>query len=243
MTLQPVDWIVCSFVFAATLFIYNFQRIVKLKTATAFSGDRLIWMKRNLFVSNLLAIVGLLSSLFLFFLLEARTLVLLIPIGIVAIFYVGKFFFKGMGGLRDIPFLKVYFVSISWVCVSAGLPLLNGDEAWTEVVWMISASVFLMVFAVAIIFDLRDVSLDEKGKRTLPQLVGTNWTILIAVTSLFFSMTIPVLIDSTMWVLSLPVVVVGTGLLVNASEEKSDLFFSFYLDGLLILPGLISVFL
>lgn len=243
LTQQEPDWIVCAFVFAATLFIYNFQRIVKLRTATAFSGDRLIWMKRNLLLSNLFAIAGLLSSLFLFFLLETPTVFLLIPIGIVALFYVGKFLLKNVGGFRDIPFLKVYFVSISWVSVSVILPLLNSHEDLTETVWMTGGSVFLLVFSIAIIFDLRDANLDEKTKRTLPQLVGKKWTILIAIIALFFSMIFPVLIDISNWIIALPVIVLGTILIVNASEEKSDFYFSFYLDGILILPGLISLFL
>jgi hypothetical protein len=243
MTQLKTDWIVCAFVFSATLFIYNFQRIVKLKTATAFSGDRLIWMKRNLSLSITISVLALVATIFLFFLLETRTVFLLIPIGIVALFYVGKFLLKSVGGFRDIPFLKVYFVSISWVSVSVLLPLLNSHGSVTDVVWMISVSVFLLVFSIAIIFDLRDVNLDEKTKRTFPQLVGKNWTILIAIIALFFSMTFPVLVDSSMWIISCSVIVCGTLLIVNVSEEKSDLFFSFYLDGILILPGLISLFL
>ncbi|MBK9591726.1 MAG: UbiA family prenyltransferase [Crocinitomicaceae bacterium] len=243
LTQQEPDWLVCAFVFSATLFIYNFQRIVKLRTATAFSGDRLIWIKRNFLLSNLLTIIGLLLSLFLFFLLETRTVFLLIPIGIVALFYVGKFLLKNVGGFRDIPFLKVYFVSISWVSVSVMLPLLNSHEDLTETVWITGASVFLLVFSIAIIFDLRDANMDEKAKRTVPQLVGKNWTILIAIMALFLSMIFPVLIDASNWTIALPVIVLGTILIVNASEEKSDFYFSFYLDGILILPGLICLLL
>jgi hypothetical protein len=238
-----IDWIICGFVFVATLFIYNFQRIVKLKTATAFSGDRLIWMKRNLALANSITIIGLLASIGLFFLLEIQTVYLLFPVGVVALFYVGKFFVKTLGGFRDIPFLKVYFVSMSWVSVSVILPLLNNHENLTETVWLTGASIFLLVFAIAIIFDLRDANLDEKTKRTVPQLVGKKWTILIAIMALFFSMIFPVLIDVSNWIIALPVIVLGTILIVNASEEKSDFYFSFYLDGILILPGLLSLFL
>ncbi len=243
MTQQRVDWFVCAFVFAATLFIYNFQRIVKLKTTTAFSGERLIWMQSNPKLTNLLTAIGLTMSVFLFFLLDKRTLFLLIPIGIVAFFYVGKFLLKSVGGFRDIPFLKVYFVSISWVGVSVILPLLNSHGRLSKVVWLTCASVLLLVFAIAIIFDLRDANLDEKAKRTIPQLVGKSWTILIASIALFFSMVFPVLIDSSMWLMSIPVAILGTALIMSVSEKKSDFYFSFYLDGILILPGMICLFL
>ncbi len=120
---------------------------------------------------------------------------------------------------------------------------MNSHEDLTETVWITGASVFLLVFSIAIIFDLRDANMDEKAKRTVPQLVGKNWTILIAIMALFLSMIFPVLIDTSNWTIALPVIVLGTILIVNASEEKSDFYFSFYLDGILILPGLICLLL
>lgn len=236
------DLIVCAFVFAATLFIYNFQRIVKLKTTTAFSGNRLTWMSANLNLSKGLTLIGFLTSSVLFFLLEIRTVFFLIPIGIIALFYVGKFFLKGVVGFRDIPFMKVYFVSFSWVGVTAVLPALNAHAQFNSRIFLLSISIFLLVFALAIIFDLRDINLDEKSKRTIPQLLGKRRTILLSILCLFLAMIIPLLIDSSIWVVALLVILVGTVLILNVSEEKPDLYFSFFLDGILILPGLISFF-
>lgn len=236
------DWIVLVFVFSSTLFIYNFQRIAKLKTGTAFSGSRLIWMKDHVAFSTTLSLISLIGSVLFFFLLDVRTLYILIPAGIISIFYVGKFLLKSVGGLRDVPFLKAYLVSFSWASVIAVLPALNARFEHTHTIFLLGVSIATFVFSLAIIFDLRDAEMDEKSKRTIPQLIGKRGTVILAVICLSFSMLIPLLLSLRMWPVSLLVICFGTFLIVRVSEKSSDFYYSFFLDGILILPGLITLF-
>jgi hypothetical protein len=236
------DWRVCGFVFLATLFIYNFQRIAKLKTGAAFSGERLRWMHENYFASVTISILSLFASILIFFLLDVHTLYVLIPAGIISFFYVGRFLLRNVSGLRDVPFMKAYLVSFSWAGVTVLLPSLQAHFSSDYSLWIMLICIGTLVFSLAIIFDLRDERMDESSKRTVPQLIGKSGTIVLAVICLSFAMLFPLLLDLSKWMVSAVVIVCGTILIVQVSEKKSDFYYSFFLDGVLILPGFLTLF-
>lgn len=240
--LKP-DPIVLTFTFFSTLFIYNFQRLVKLKMSTAFSGQRLIWMQTNLLVSKIMTAFGLISSLILIFLLDLHTFFVLIPAGVIALFYSGNFILKSSGGLRDLPFLKAYFVSLSWASVTVFLPALHHHFENTNAIIVTGTAVFLFVFSMAIVFDLRDLNVDEKTKRTVPQLFGSTATLVLSLICLVFSMLFPLLINHKVLAISIITILIGTILISRLTKEKPDLFYSFWLDGLLLIPGILSFFI
>lgn len=239
--LQP-DFIVLGFVFLATVFIYNFQRFVKLKAGIPFSGERLKWMKENRRLGQLIMITALIAMLPFLFLLDLKTLYVLLPAGFIALFYAGNFIHKKKPGLRDIPFLKAWLVALSWVAVTVVLPLLQAHLQYSDALLISAISIFLFIFSIAIIFDLRDVNLDEKSKRTIPQLFGQRMTRWLAFVCLLFPLIFLNLVNIGMWPCLLILLISGTLIIFKEKDAKGDFFYSFWLDGLLILPGVISLF-
>lgn len=185
----------------------------------------------QLFVSASMACI---SSFF----LKAEIFYLMIPVGVVSLLYAGRFIHPGLAGLREIPFSKAFIVSITWILVTVGLPIIYSDHGFDLNLVFFVIGRFLFILALAVLFDYRDRSIDDQSMRTMPQIfgkMGSLWLVSIMVTcSVIFEIWSGIVtVYST-----LPVGLCALVLTFLAPNNKSDFFYSFYVDGLLLLPAL-----
>lgn len=236
------DLLILSFTFTSTLFIYTYQRYAKIKTQQHFSAERQTWMTRHsLFVQGILYTSGL-ASVVLMLLLELETLKILIPAGILSVFYVGRFLIRKIPGFRDLPFLKAYVVALAWTAMLVFLPLFEAGSLWNSVHLMYAIALFFFVFSLAVIFDLRDVSIDDPAMRTIPQLMGQNGTLTVALISLVAAIFTMMLLKPAWWICLVLIGLTGAILMFSARRRTDDFFYSFWLDGFIFLPGIAALF-
>ena len=158
-------------VFFSVIGIYNFHRLYKFKN-NQLTESLKIWVKLNLLAVQLLCFFGILLSSCLFMLLldfELQHLVLLSSCLIISLIYI-------ILKCREFPFLKAFLVALVWTIVLVILP--NLMQAKLEIG---NLTFMLFFFALTIPSDARDIKIDHKKMKTLPQLIGKKRSYRIAI--------------------------------------------------------------
>jgi hypothetical protein len=158
-------------VFFSIIGIYNFHRLYKFKN-NQLTDSLKIWVELNLLAVQLLCFFGLLLSSCLFLLLLNFDLQLLALLGtclLISLIYV---IFKW----REFPFIKAFLVTFVWTIVLIVLPNLMQEKM------DIGNLTFLLFFyALTIPADAKDLEMDHKKMKTLPQLIGKKRSYLMAI--------------------------------------------------------------
>ena len=95
---------ITQFVFLATLFTYNFQRIVRIKKGV--KHKRKEWTLNNISLVYFLIGIGIIGSFYHFFQMKTISQILILFFGLISLLY--------PFGLRRIPFFKIFIISLTW---------------------------------------------------------------------------------------------------------------------------------
>lgn len=232
------------FAFFSTVCIYNYQRVIKLNKPSYVIPGRNTWLVKNRGWILLWTIIGAIASLVcLLFLNLSDILILALP-GLISVVYVLNFFKlkKRRVALRDLPFVKIYAITFTWVVLTVLLPYSHHGMEETEllaVAWLCLER-FLFILAITIPFDVRDLKYDDVSQKTLPQLLGEKGAkvfsiILIVlsfgVTSMLYSLE---LIYGAFSYAALAIgALVTVTILYRVNQGKKELFFTGTIDGLI----------
>ena len=228
---------VSLFVFFATIFTYNFQRIIRVSKSQ--KHNRKDWTQKNKFLIYLVMIIGSVMSLYLFSKFKNNTQIAIIFSGIISLLY--------PFGLRTIPFSKIFVISLIWTTSTMLLLILEEEIIFSSNVIAHLLSRFLFVFAICIPFDIRDVKYDNIKLKTIPIVFGVSKSKLISFVSLFFVIIISAF---QYWNNKLSVeffiaislsCIISSIFIEKSNEKKSDFYFSFWVESLSILLYLFLV--
>ncbi len=232
LTDNKADILLMTFIFTSTLIQYNLQRLVLIKEDEGEAlSERQAWIIRHrLYLTTMLILVIPVAGV-LFFKMNYYQCFIAILAGGLSIFY-----FLPSGGLRKIPFLKPFLIAFTWSMVSVLLPWYEFGSfrpGW------IFAEHFFFIFALCILFDIRDSATDRaNGVRTIPNSLGIRIAKMIAILSLCISL-FALLNHGINWMLSLayvPCIFV----VLFASEKRNEGYYSVLSDGLIILRPLVT---
>lgn len=163
----------------ATLFIYNFQRLMKLNNLDGYAMNaRNQWLaKHRVYLIALTALAGA-ASIVLALQLAWSTLALMVPALLVALAYAIRVVPSSFGrqALRDLPGAKLYLIGLVWTMVTVGMPALEGRTLGRDLpaIVLMAAERFAFITALAIPFDIRDLVYDHPRQRTLAQRFGVR---------------------------------------------------------------------
>jgi len=239
MESYSIDYEVISFVFFATILTYTFQRSVKILQGSRQGSARLIWMKKNNFLVKTILILSTAACIRYAFYFSVEVYVLLIGCGFLSLFYIVKLPGRLGKNLRDIPSLKIFLIAIVWSATATFMPYLNLDNSTDPIPWLLFLANFIFIFALTIPFDIRDLLLDEPDKKTIPQLLGEKRALQLAMGLLILYWPLLCLIAGQFLYLSLLGVLLSILLINGAKRTTNDFYFSFSIDGLLILLPLL----
>jgi hypothetical protein len=172
----PIYHFYALFVFFTTLSVYNFQRIVRAKQLNNAYSNHLTWIRRH---NNYLIILTLATALacIILFILSfdyfKNTLPLLALGGMMSIAYVIKI--KGKN-LRNLPFLKMHAIALVWVLAMGIIPLIMQNN-YKQNDWLFALNHYLLIAAICIAFDIRDLQYDMPQIKTLPQIIGITYSV------------------------------------------------------------------
>lgn len=228
-----IDEGVAFFVFASTITSYNLLRYWKRKEIPASDAGWLLSHKRSLILVNALASLAI---LFFGAALQKESLFLLIPSFLATLFY-NMPFQSGRQSLRlrNIAGIKIFLVAAVWSSVTVLLPLTELQSEIQGDPWITFLQRFLFIFAIAIPFEIRDMSLDKIHMRTIPQSLGIrNSKILgIVLLTLFFSLDF--FKDGQIIYASLPLfltTLISIGFLLYSNSQRGKYYTSFWVESI-----------
>lgn len=228
------DQPLANFVFFSTVLSYNFIRLFQIDKINSMMA---IWIRANkkpLIVLNALSLIG---SLYYISAFEYDEIIALLPFILATILYVFPFN-KGSAGLRNVPGLKLFLISMTWTGLTLYLPLVSAGIPLTQDLYPYVIQRFLFVLAIAIPFDIRDVQFDIAGLNTLPQVLGVNKSKIIAVVALVIVGIMHVLEssdDSTYIWIDLSIICLSVVMVVFSGINRKRYYTAFWIEGLPIL--------
>ena len=228
---------VSQFVFFATIFTYNFQSIIKLKNQQ--KHDSKDWLSQHKLFIYLLILVGGFMSLYRLIDFRLNTQIAIIFSGGISILY--------PFGLRRIPFVKIFIISLVWSISTLFLLVLENNIPISQNIILHLIARFLYVFSITIPFDIRDLKYDSKNLKTIPLFFGAPQSRFIAVFALFICGVISIfqyfekaLIFPNLLALIL-LYSVASIFIVKSDDSRDKMYFSFWVESLSILGYLFLV--
>lgn len=244
------DYPVLALLFTSTLGIYNFCILIsKPKHPQRSPHLRVRWFFAHYRLMVTFTIVSLLSLVPLFFLVSAASRILLVFLGIISFCYGMPLFSLDdkKFGLRNIPGLKPFLITIVWTLSVVLLPIMQAHEVQVTMrdTIILLAKRFLFIFALTVPFDIRDLFHDnELGVRTIPVMLGEKLAYQFCQVLLGGYIVLLFIYQKTFNTdfLALTFVAFLTGWLIFRSKwKKNEYYYFFYLDGVLILQYLFLI--
>ncbi len=247
---QQDKYYLLVFVFCATYFTYNIQRIIRINFRDLLGkqiGIRLSWVVRNKKILLLTSILASFICICMMFFMTTQVLKLIIPLSLLSIFYVVPFL-KTNGkkiALRNYPYAKIIIISIVWTLVTTALPYFNRNsyiELNNTNFLLLLVEQFVFIFAITLPFDVRDLRYDIAAKvKTFPSKIGVKNSIILSelLLAIFLALkyyhyqldyiTIPQFIATS-------IACSITGVFISfTSNKRPELFFSGLIEGTMIL--------
>lgn len=229
-----------ALVFAATLLVYNLDAVLPFKhREPAGASGRKAWQQRHRRALAALAVAAALGGGYLF-LADGwwRYLPLLAPLAALALLYswpLGRW--RGRPrALREIPLLKVFLIAGVWAAITVGLPVLALHRPWAEAAGLLGQR-FLLVLALAIVFDIRDYGRDRRaGTRTFPGVLGVAGARRLALGLLAASVALGLGRGAPPLAVLLPGAL-AAAVIATAEETRGDYFFALLADGVLLVQA------
>jgi 4-hydroxybenzoate polyprenyltransferase len=240
--------------FTSTLGIYNFSILIsKPKHPEQSPYRRIRWFFSHYRLMVTFTIVSILSLIPLFFLIATASKILLIFLAILSFGYGLPLFTIGEQkfGLRNIPGLKLFMITLVWTMSCVLLPILESQATHLATISMRDTTIliakrFLFICALAIPFDIRDLFEDKQsGLKTIPVAWGEKNAYLFCQVLLIGYVVLLFLFRNNgfttdFWALTLSVVLTGW-LIFKSKWEKNEYYYFFYMDGVLILQYLFVI--
>ena len=240
--------VVILLLFFSTLGLYNFCILVSKPHQPETSPFRRVrWFFSYEKLMQGITVAAIAALVPLFFFLSAPSRLLLIFLGILSFGYGYPLFRAGNQkfGLRNIPGLKPFLITLVWTLSSVLLPVLEARYTHNtplslEDTTTLIAKRFLFIGALTIPFDVRDLFQDRQaGLKTIPVAWGEKraylFCQLLLAGYLFLLFTFKHNgFNVDFWALTITVFITGL-LIFNARWRKHEYYYFFWLDSVLLL--------
>lgn len=229
------------FISAATLFTYSLHALLNL------SGDRPserdLWNRRNRMLTGSLSIAGVAGMIYFFMQTGIQWYILSIPAFTTVIYLFSGRISPGIH--RMTGFAKTFILAFTWTFATAIMPLLSDDADMTAMQWIFVVNRFLLVYAICLLFDLRDRESDMlNGIRTLPARIppGDLSTVFRIIMVCFHASCAAFFLGDGR--LSVFILLFLPGLILSlmapaAARVRQDMAYYLLLDGLMMLPAIL----
>ena len=147
--------------------------------------------------------------------------------------------------LANMPRAKIFLIALVWSIVSVVLVTLENKSFYSFDTLLLFISRFSFVLAITIPFDIRDLKYDDLSLKTIPQIFGEQKAKTIALYCLAFFELISIFhffVGDFSWQILLALMLTSllSGILIiKSSQEKNNLFFSFWVEGASIIMYLL----
>ena len=250
---KPV-YAVLAILFVSTLAIYNFSMLIsKPQKPVQSPHKREQWFFSHYRLMVTLTIVSVLCMLPLLVQISTESIILLVFLGLLSVAYGLPLFTLGdkKFGLRNIPGLKQFMITLVWTMSTVLLPLLEAQHLHFSTLSMRDTTIliakrFLFIGALTVPFDIRDLFHDKQsGLKTVPVVFGEKNAYLFCQVLLAGYIILLFLfrnngLNNDFWALTITAILAGW-LIFKSTWEKNEYYYFFFVDGILILQYLLIV--
>lgn len=229
------------FVMFSTIVSYNFIRFFRMNEIVGWFSS---WMKRVKNTLYILTFISVLIVVFLAFKIQIKAFLWLFPFALFTFFYGLPLPIKNKA-LRDVSGMKLFLIALSYAGITVFFPLIQNNVEIDVNSWITFAQRFLFIVLITIPFDIRDLHVDSKSLKTLPQSVGVKKSKgigvlfgLLFVMLAFFKQPI----DQKQLITTLIVNMVSILFLINAKDKQSKYYAAFWVESIPIFWLLIVIF-
>jgi len=237
LLLETANHHISQFVFFATVFTYNFQRIVRIEKGA--NHVRKQWLVENKrFIYSLILLGGIMSGYY-FSQFQTLTQIAIVFSGVLSLLY--------PFGLRKVPFSKIFIISLVWTISTMLLLVLENNIPIAQNVVLHLMSRFLFVFAITIPFDIRDLKYDAQNLQTIPLYFGVQKSKVIGVSALFICALIAIFqsfknsLNSSNLLALILLYLVASIFIRKSDESKGEMYFSFWIESFCIFAYLFLI--
>lgn len=195
-------------------------------------------MMNNTKIVLVILVISFITSIILVFYISIFQTILLVIMGVLSTFYVSYFIKNENKGLRDIPYIKVYVVAFVWTILLTIIPLMVSKINICAVVPSASTSFFIYILAMAMLFDIKDVNIDEAETRTIPAIAGIKKTQWLSFALTCSSLCLSVISFQNLFLPAAVQMIASSFVILLVTRWKNEFYYSFYIDGVLLLPGM-----
>jgi hypothetical protein len=235
-----------AFVFFATLLSYNLHFSFAATKST--SSEQLQWFRQAKSATVLLNILSLIATLWFWWKIRSINIHIVLAILFNAAYTAPLLLKKPIKLPSILTFIKSYFIGFVWAYATVVLPLafFEVEPNINEVFLFISR--LLLVALATMIFDYRDRLRDfEMGVHTPANIMNEQQFQIFFITNVvlysFSVIFLAIRFHTYLHLLQLIPGVVAIYLLRISKRQNSDYFYLGWVDGLLILSSLLSLFL
>ena len=224
------------FVFLATLTGYNFVKYAKV------AGLHHRSLTQSLKTIQVFSAICFVFLAFIAFQLSIKTLLFSAAFGLATFFYAVPFIRNK--NLRNFSGLKIFVVAFVWAGVTVIVPIIASKTVISADVVLTFFQRILIVVALILPFEIRDVPYDSLNLKTLPQQIGVRNTKLLGQVVLLFCLLLEFFkADFEMGsILSLFIFCILLGWIILVSKTNQNRYFaSFWAEGLPIVWCLLLV--
>ena len=241
----PVNNSLLVFIVSGTLCSYSFHWF--LPSGHPVKSPREKWSIANKPILIILALIGFAGAVYSFLSLELYSS-LIIPILLLTFLYsAGKIPFGPFQYMRKYFIGKTIYLAMVWTLVTVYLPLITSPGVWNEANTFFMLNRFFLLLAICILFDLRDKDADAaQGIKSLITILSRSYIKYLFFAGLLLSVLfgLPLLntiADSTgIIILLLPSLITAISYSYSI-KTRSELWFYFFLDGIMMLSGFLYI--
>jgi hypothetical protein len=154
--------LLCVFISLAVFLAYNTHNLVKwLREEGSYASIQSL----RFLPTRILFFVATLAFLWLGILLDFRWNEYLL-LSILFFLSLSYSFFRPQLSIRSIPYLKSFFIALSWTSLCCALPMSYANKAIYN-----GSFFFILFYALAVSSDFRDLRIDPIELKTLPQVL------------------------------------------------------------------------
>ena len=179
-----LDYPLLVFIFLGTITGYNF---VKFAGVAGFQHSNLPKNLRAIQIFSFLIFVGLIISIIY---QPFEILTIAVVAGGLTLLYALPVFSESRN-LRAIPGLKIYVIGMVVSIVTVIMPLYLNVNIWQQNVILVFVQRFILVIALVLPFEIRDLKFDRAQLGTIPQRIGVSRTKIIG----YFLVLVVVLLE------------------------------------------------
>lgn len=231
------DLTTAAFLFFSTVLMYNVDRLFGDEWPLIKSYFKALISKKTAFEKThtkvTFQLVFALPTVVLFLLIPASIKVSLLIPAFVAFIYALPLG-KNQLRLRELPFAKIFSIAFVWAWIGAFLCTPVEEIGVRNAILFVER--FLLIYAITIPFDLRDMVADQKKSiTTIPLKIGIRKSLSSAVIAFLIMLAILWFYNENP--LRIAVAILSMTLVLQWKKERSWAYYLFLIDGCIVLDS------